>query len=178
MTKEEKSNIVEELAQKFADNSFFYIADASGLTVAQINKFRGVCYDNGVEYKVFKNTLIQKALNNLGGDYSAFEEAGVLKGMSGIMFSKEVSNAPAKIIEEYRKKSGSTSPILKAASIDSDLFIGDDQLSMLSSLKSKDELIGEVIGLLQSPAKNVISALMSGGAKIAGVLKTLEERGN
>ena len=177
MNREEKAAIIEDLYQKFTDNSHFYITDASGMTVAETNALRRLCFEKGVEYRVFKNTLIQKALEKMDADYSSFDDA-VLKGFSGIMFVAESANVPAKVIKEFRKKSGSESPVLKGASIDTDLFIGDEYVDTLSKLKSKAELIGEVIGLLQSPAKNVISGLQSGGGKLAGILQTLSEREN
>ena len=175
MTREEKATIVEELAEKLSNNAHFYFADASGLSVGAINKFRGLCFKRGVEYKVYKNTLIKKALEKIDGDLENLGD--VLKGTSGILFSAESSSAPAKIIKEFRKtdKDG-TKPVLKGASIDSDLFIGNEHLTMLSNLKSKPELIGEIIGLLQSPAKNVISALQSGSHTLSGLVKTLSER--
>jgi large subunit ribosomal protein L10 len=174
MTKEEKGHIIDELAQKFAENNFFYITDASGLTVEHVNKFRKLCYAKGVEYKVVKNSLIKKALEASKTDYSPFN-AKVLKGFSGILFSKESANGPAKLLKEFRKD-GLEKPLFKGASIDSALFIGEDNLDVLANLKSKNELIGEIIGLLQSPAKNVIGALQSGGHKLSGIVKTLSER--
>ena len=177
MNREEKAAIIDDLYQKFTDNSHFYITDASGMTVAETNALRRLCFEKGIEYKVFKNTLIQKALEKMDTDYSSFDGT-VLKGFSGIMFVTESANVPAKVIKEFRKKSGGESPVLKGASIDTDLFIGDEHVDTLSKLKSKAELIGEVIGLLQSPAKNVISALQSGGGKLAGILQTLSEREN
>lgn len=174
MTREEKEVIIEELKGKFAENMHFYITDASGLTVAQVNAFRRLCFKSGIEYRVYKNTLIQKALEQQEGtDFSPMFQ--VLKGFSGVMFSKEAGNTPAKVLKEYQKKLAGK-PALKAASIASDLFIGADNLNMLSELKSKNELIGDVIALLQSPAKNVISALQSGKHTVAGLVKTLEER--
>lgn len=176
MTRDEKVQIIEKLSQKFAENAHFYIADASGLTVEQINAFRRLCYKSGVEYGVYKNTLIRKALEKQeGADYTAL--FGVLKGFSGVIFSKEAANLPARVLKEYHKKLDGK-PALKAASIESDVFIGAENLTMLSELKSRDELIGDVIALLQSPAKNVISALLSGQHKVAGIVKALEERGN
>ena len=177
MTREEKAVVIEELVQKFSDNSHFYITDASGMSVADTNALRRLCFEKGIEYRVFKNTLIQKALERMDSDYTPFNDA-VLKGFSGIMFSAENANAPAKLIKEFRKKSGGESPMLKGASIDTDLFIGEENLNTLSELKSKAELIGEIIGLLQSPAKNVISGLQGAGGKLAGILKTLSERDN
>lgn len=173
MTKEDKAKIIEELSAKLANSQFFYITDASGLSVDNINKFRKLCYSKGIEYKVVKNSLIKKALSSLQTDYSPFD-AGVLKGFSGILFS-DTGNAPAKMLREFYK-SGVDKPALKGASIDSALYIGVDQLDALVNLKSKNELIGEIIGLLQSPAKNVIAALQSGGQKLSGIVKTLSER--
>ncbi len=174
MTREEKAQIIDELSTKFAENSHFYITDASGFTVEQVNAFRRLCYKSGIEYRVYKNTLIQKALEKQeGADFTPLFDT--LKGFSGVIFSKEVGNTPAKVIQEFRKKLEGR-PVLKAASINTDLFIGDDQLQTLSDLKSKNELIGEVISLLQSPAKNVLSALLSGKNTVAGLVKALEER--
>lgn len=175
MTKEEKGVLIEELAEKLRSTGNFYIADTGGLTVKQINEFRGLCYKRGIEYKVVKNTLIRKALEKLDTDYAPFDV--ILKGSSGIMFSPEVSNVPAKIIQEYRKKDKNlTKPAFKAASIDTDLFVGEEKLDILISLKSKEELVADVIALLQSPAKNVVSALQSGKHKLAGIIKTLSEK--
>ena len=176
MTREEKAQIIDELSQKFAENAHFYIADASGLTVEQINAFRRMCFKSGVEYGVYKNTLIRKALEKQDGtDFSPLFD--VLKGFSGILFSKETGKTPAQLIKEYQTKVDGK-PALKAASIDADLFVGAEHLTMLSELKSKNELIGDIISLLQSPAKNVISALSSGKHTLAGLVKALEERGN
>lgn len=159
MTREEKAQIIEGLSQKFADNAHFYVTDASGFTVEQINNFRRMCFKSGIEYKVYKNTLIQKALERQEGvDYSPIFP--VLSGFSGIMFSKETGNAPAKVLREFRKKMEGK-PVLKAASIKTELYIGDDNLNRLADLKSKNELIGEIISMLQAPARNIISALQN-----------------
>lgn len=174
MTREEKAQLISDLTAKFKETDHFYITDTSGLTVAEVNKFREMCFKNGVEYRLVKNTLIKKALDNMEGDYSPLHE--VLKGTSGIMFVNETANAPAKIIKDYKKNDPQERPTFKAASIDTDLFIGEDQLGALASLKSKQELIGEVITLLQSPAKNVLSLLQSGEQKLAGIVKTLSEK--
>jgi large subunit ribosomal protein L10 len=175
MTREEKAKIIDELSDKFANNSHFYITDASGFTVAQVNNFRRLCFKSGVEYRVYKNTLIQKALERQkNADFSPM--FGTLKGFSGVIFSKESGNTPAKVIKEFRTKMEGK-PVLKAASINSDLFIGDDNLKMLVELKSKNELIGDVLAALQAPAKNVISALLSSKNTVAGLVKALEERG-
>jgi large subunit ribosomal protein L10 len=176
MTREEKGQIIEELAKKFAENAHFYITDATGFTVAQVNNFRRLCFKSGVEYRVYKNTLIQKALERQEGtDFSPLFKT--LHGFSGVIFSKEVGNAPAKVIEQFRVKMPGK-PILKGASIETALFVGDENLKTLAELKSKNELIGDVIALLQSPAKNVISALQSGKHTVAGLVKALEERAN
>ena len=172
MRKEQKTQAIEELTEKFSNAPFFYVTDSSALTVEQVNNLRGKCYEKGVEMKVVKNTLTKKALESIeGADYSGLYDA--LKGPTALMFSS-TANVPAKIIEEFRKKHDK--PVLKAAYIDSSIYIGDDQVKALASLKSKEELIGEVILLLQSPAKNVISALSSGGGKLAGLVKALQER--
>ncbi|MDW3193600.1 MAG: 50S ribosomal protein L10 [Cytophagales bacterium] len=174
MTREEKAQIIAELTDKLNENSHFYITDTSGLTVAEVNKFRGMCFKEGVEYRIVKNTLIQKALENLEADYT--EMYDVLKGTSGIMFSVENGKAPAKIIKDFKKGDPEQRPAFKAASIDTDIFLGEDQLEALTKIKSKQELIGDVLTLLQSPAKNVIAALQSGEQKIAGIVKTLSEK--
>jgi len=172
MRKEQKTQAIEELTEKFSNAPFFYVTDSSALTVEQVNVLRGKCFENGVEMKVVKNTLTKKALESIEGtDYSELYDS--LKGPTALMFSS-TANVPAKIIEEFRKSHDK--PVLKAAYIDSSVYIGDDQVKALASLKSKEELIGEVILLLQSPAKNVISALSSGGNKLAGIVKTLQER--
>lgn len=175
MTREDKGKIIDELTEKFSNTNFFYITDASGFSVAEVNAFRKACYDKGVEYKVVKNTLIKKALERLDADFSPFYD-DVLKGFSGILFTNEANNLPARVIKDFRKKGGYDKPLLKGASIDTELYIGEGNLDMLSSLKSKEELIGEIIGLLKSPANNVVNALLSGRNKLAGIVKTLSER--
>jgi large subunit ribosomal protein L10 len=150
----------------------FYITDTSDLTVAKINDIRRKCFDSDIKMQVAKNSLIKKAMEAAGGDYTEIYD--VLKGSSSILFSKSAT-APAKLIKQLRK--GGDKPILKAAYIDSAIFIGDNQIDALTKLKSKEQLIGEIIGLLQSPAKNVVSALQSGGNTLAGLVKTLQERG-
>lgn len=174
MTRDEKAQIIDDLSVKFSEHAHFYVTDASGLSVEQINAFRRLCFNAGVEYRVYKNTLIRKALEK-NGNKNVDEIAKTLHGFSGVIFSKEASNAPAKVIKEYRKKVDGK-PGFKAASIDSDVFIGEENLNVLSDLKSKNELIGEIISLLQSPAKNVLSALLSGKQTVAGLVKALEER--
>jgi len=173
MTREEKGQVIDELAEKFSQHNHFYVTDASGFTVAQINAFRRICFRQGVEYRVYKNTMIRKALEKQSGNFEPMFK--VLHGFSGVIFSKESGNAPAKAIKEYRIKNQGK-PAFKAASIQSDLFFGEESLPVLTDLKSKNELIGEVIAALQSPAKNVLSALLSSKQTVAGLVKTLEER--
>ncbi|MFC7525161.1 50S ribosomal protein L10 [Parapedobacter sp. GCM10030251] len=172
MKREEKQEIVKALAEQIKSYGNFYITDTADLTVAKINGIRRKCFDSGIAIQVVKNTLIRKALEEAGVDSQ--ELLGVLKGSSTMLFS-ETGNAPAKLIKELRKDSDK--PVLKGAYIDTAVFIGDSQVDALSKLKSKNELIGDIIGLLQSPAKNVVSALQSGGNTLAGLVKTLQERG-
>jgi large subunit ribosomal protein L10 len=172
MRKEEKQEIVKALAEQIKSYGNFYITDTSDLTVASINGIRRKCFESGITVQVAKNTLIRKALEEAGVDSP--ELVGVLKGSSTLMFST-VGNAPAKLIKDLRKTSDK--PVLKGAYIDASAFVGDNQLDALVSLKSKEELVGDIIALLQSPAKNVISGLKSGGSTIAGLVKTLQERG-
>ncbi|MXV17857.1 50S ribosomal protein L10 [Hufsiella ginkgonis] len=173
MNREEKQEIVQALTDQINEYGNFYITDTSNLTVAKINAIRRKCFENGITIQVAKNKLLIKAMEAAGGEYSGVY--GELKGSSTIMFSSS-ANAPAKLIKELRKGK-ETKPALKVAFIDSSIFIGDSQIDALVNLKSKEQLIGEIIGLLQSPAKNVISALQSGGNTIAGLVKTLQERG-
>ncbi|MBX7108173.1 MAG: 50S ribosomal protein L10 [Chitinophagales bacterium] len=171
MDKATKKVAIAELTERFSKATNFYLADASNLNVEQINKLRRICFKQGVEFKVAKNTLIRKALESIGTGYDGLFDA--LHGPTSVMFS-ETGSIPAKVIKEFRKTGDK--PVLKAAFIDSAIYIGDNNLDELSKLKTKHELIGEIIGLLQSPAKNVIGALQSGGQKLSGILKTLEDR--
>lgn len=171
MTREQKAKEVEMLVEKFSSTPTFYIADSSALTVEEVNNLRGECFKEGVELKVAKNTLVKRALDEVEGDFEELYET--LSGPTSIFFS-EVANKPAKVIKNFRKKS--EKPILKGAFIESSIYIGDDKVEELSNLKSKEELIGEIISLLQSPAKNVISALQSSGQTLSGLIKTLGER--
>lgn len=174
MTKADKATAIAELKEKFSGSKFFYLTDASTLTVQQVNKLRGLFFEKGVEMKVVKNTLVKKALENEPEEKGYAKVFDALKGPTALLFT-DVANVPARIIEDFRKTH--ERPLLKAAYIDSDVYIGDDQLKALASLKSKEELLGEIIGLLQSPAQNVIRALQSGANTISGLLKTLEARG-
>jgi large subunit ribosomal protein L10 len=172
MNRAQKKEVIDGLTVKFNESSAFYITDASGMSVAAINDLRRVCHKKGIELKVAKNTLIEKAFDVCDTDFEAVKQ--LLKGPTAIMFS-ETGNLPAKVIKEFRGKDG-LKPVLKGAYIDASVFVGDDKLESLISLKSRDEVIGDVILLLQSPIKNVISALNSGGQTIAGLVKALEER--
>jgi len=172
MNKEEKHELVLALTEQIKEFGNFYITDTSDLTVAKVNDIRRKCFESDITMQVAKNSLIKKAMEAAGGDFSPIYD--VLKGSSSVLFSKSAT-APAKLIKKLRK--AGDKPLLKAAYIDSAIFIGDNQLDTLTKLKSKEQLIGEIIGLLQSPAKNVISALQSGGNILAGVVKTLQERG-
>jgi large subunit ribosomal protein L10 len=171
MNREQKAEIVATLTQKLNECNFIYLTDVSTLDAQKTNQLRREFFKGGIEMEVAKNTLIEKAIEQSDKNFGNLVD--VLKGNTALLFSTD-SKTPAKIIKDFRKKD--TKPALKGAYIDSDIFIGDDQLESLIALKSKNELIGEVIGLLQSPAQNVISALKSGGGNIAGIVKTLSER--
>jgi len=173
MNKDQKNEVIEVLKEKFNQYNNFYIANTEALTVAQITKLRRICFDKKVEMKVAKNTLIRKALESIDEKrYEGVYES--LNGVTALLFS-ENAKEPALIISSFRKDTNTEKPVLKAAYIDSDVFVGNDQLETLKTLKSKQDLIGEIIGLLQSPAKNVISGLNAGG-KLASLVKALEER--
>jgi large subunit ribosomal protein L10 len=174
MTKEQKNEVIGALKEKFSQYNNFYITNTESLSVDQIGKLRRICFNKNVEMKVAKNTLIKKALESLDADRfnGVFES---LNGVTALMFS-ENPKEPALILSDFRRDSKGELPTLKAAFIDGDVFAGDDQLTALTTLKSKNDLIGEIIGLLQSPAKNVISALNAGN-KLAALVKALEERG-
>jgi len=174
MTRTEKTQFIEDLSIKLKDSEYFYVTDSSALTVEQVNILRRQLFEQGIEMKVVKNTLMRKALDKLPEEKNVSGLYDSLKGPTSILFT-EVANAPAKILKEFRKTHDK--PVLKAAYIDSDVFIGDDQIGLLSELKSKEDLLGDVIALLQSPAKNVLAALQSGAQTLAGLVKALEERG-
>lgn len=158
MTKEQKSEVIELLKGKFSQYNNFYITDTESLTVAQVVKLRRACFNKQVEMKVAKNTLIRKALESLDAErYAGMYDS--LHKVTALMFS-ENPKEPALIISSFRKESKGEMPVLKAAFINGDIYMGNDQLVALTKIKSKNELIGEVIGLLQSPAKRVIAALL------------------
>ena len=171
MTREEKLNVIEDLTAQLAENSTIYLADISGLDATTTSNLRRACFKANIKLAVVKNTLLAKAMEASDKDFGELPE--VLKGSTSLMFS-EAGNGPAKLIKTFRKKSDK--PLLKGAFVEEAIFVGDDKLDALVSIKSREEMIGEIIGLLQSPAKNVISGLKSGGGKLAGILKTLSER--
>ncbi len=171
MTREEKATVIEDLTAQLAENANIYLADISGLDATTTSDLRRACFKANIKLAVVKNTLLAKAME--ASDKEFGELPNVLKGNTSLMFS-ETGNGPAKLIKNFRKKSDK--PLLKGAFVEEAIFIGDENLEALVSIKSKEELIGDVIGLLQSPAKNVISGLKSGGGKLAGILKTLSER--
>lgn len=171
MTREEKSLVIEELTAQLADNTNIYLTDISGLDAATTSNLRRACFKSNIRLAVVKNTLLEKAMEASDKDFGDLPTT--LKGNTSVMYS-ETGNAPAKVIKAFRKKS--EKPLLKGAFIEESIYIGDEQLDALVDIKSREELLGEIIGLLQSPAKNVISALQSGGGKIAGILKTLSEK--
>ena len=171
MTREEKSQVIQDLTAKLADTNTIYLADISGLDALTTSNLRRACFKADVKLAVVKNTLLSKAMEASDKDFG--ELPNVLKGNTSIM-TAEASNAPAKVIKEFRKKSDK--PLLKGAFVEESIYVGDDQLDTLVNIKSKEELIGDIITLLQSPAKNVISALQSSGQKLSGILTTLSEK--
>ena len=172
MTREEKSRVIEDLTGKLADNHIIYLADISGLNALDTSNLRRACFKANVKLAVVKNSLLAKAMERSDKDFG--DLPSTLKGNTSLMIS-ETGNAPAKVIKEFRK-ANKEKPILKGAYVEEAVYVGDDQLENLVNIKSKEELIGDIITLLQSPAKNVISALQSGGGKIHGILQTLSEK--
>jgi large subunit ribosomal protein L10 len=170
MTREEKSKVIERLTTELAENTNIYMTDVSGLDASETSNLRRACFKANIKLSVVKNTLLSKAMETSEKDFGNLDE--VLVGNTALMYS-EVGNSPAKLIKQLRKKS--ERPLLKGASIEDAIYVGDDQVEFLANIKSREELIGDVITLLQSPAKNVISALQSSGSTISGVLKTLSE---
>ena len=171
MTRAEKEEIIKSLQERLNNNSVFYLADISDLDAESSSKLRRLAHKREVSLNVVKNTLLRKALEAAEGSYEEFYD--LLKGNTSIMFS-EVGNAPAKLIEEFRKSNDR--PILKGAYIEEAIYIGDDKVKALTEIKSKEEVIADIIAILQSPAKNVVSALQSGGNTISGLVKALGER--
>lgn len=172
MTKEQKQSMIDELSDSLDNNSVIYVTDISELDAAATSALRRQCFAKNIKLSVVKNSLLKKAMDNVQGkDFKELYD--VLPGPTAIMLS-EVGNEPARVIKDFRKKNDK--PLLKGAFVEESIYVGDDQLGALVDIKSKDELIGEIIGLLQSPAKNVISALNSGKSTIAGLVKTLSEK--
>ncbi len=172
MTREEKSQVIQDLTAQLADTNTIYLADISGLDAITTSNLRRACFKANVKLAVVKNTLLEKAMEASDKDFG--ELPTVLSGNTSMMIA-EAANAPAKVIKEFRKKSQDR-PLLKGAFVEEAVYIGDDQLDALVNIKSREELIGDIITLLQSPAKNVVSALQSGGSKLSGILKTLSEK--
>ena len=173
MRKEEKGNIIDGLVEEINSYPHFYITDSSGLNAANTSALRRLCFERQIKLVVTKNTLLKKALERSNGDYEGLY--GSLKTSTAVMFSTE-GNAPAKLIKEFRKKNKLERPALKAAYVEETVYVGAEMLDALVAVKTKNELIGDVVALLQSPAKNVISALQSGKHLLAGLVKTLQER--
>jgi len=172
MKKEEKQLMIDELIKSLDENNIIYITDISNLDATATSALRRQCFAKNIKLSVVKNTLLKKAMENVQGkDFTELYD--ILPGPTAIMLS-DVWNLPAKLIKDFRKKNDK--PVLKGAFVEESIYIGDDQLNSLVEIKSKEELLGEVIGLLQSPAKNVISALSSSKGKIAGIVKTLSEK--
>ena len=171
MTREEKSLEIKEILEVLKSNQNIYLTDISGLNALETSNLRRMCFKAGVKLSVVKNTLLEKAMNDSDKDFGSLMDT--LKGNTSVMIA-EVSSAPAKLIKNFRKKSDK--PILKGAMIEEDIYIGDDQVEMLFAIKSKEELVGDIILLLQSPAKNVISALTSSSGKLSGILQTLTNK--
>ncbi len=171
MRREEKDSIVEGLKEKIDRASHFYLADISNLNAADTSSLRRKCFEQDIQLVVVKNTLLRKALEKSEGKFEELYD--ILKNSTSIMFC-ETGNVPAKVIKDFRKERDR--PVLKAAYVEESIYLGDEQLELLSSLKSKDELIGDVLGLLRSPMTNLLSALQSGGSKLTGLLSTLSEK--
>ena len=173
MKKEEKGQIIESLVEEINSYPHLYITDASGLNAANTSALRRLCFEKGIKLVVTKNTLLKKALERADGNYE--ELYGALKTPTAVMFSVEGST-PAKLIKEFRKKNKLERPSLKAAFVEESVYVGAELLDTLVAIKSKNELIADVVALLQSPAKNVVSALQSGKHLLAGLVKTLSEK--
>ena len=171
MTREEKKQVIEDLTSELSEVKNFYLTDIAGLNSSEPSSLRRLCFKSNVKLSVVKNTLLAKAMEASERDFGDLKD--ILKGNTSLMFS-EVGNMPAKIIKDFRKKS--EKPFLKGAFVEESIYIGDDQISTLVSLKSKEEVIGEIIGLLQSPVKNIISSLKSGDGKLSAILKTLSNQ--
>ncbi|MDR2475680.1 MAG: 50S ribosomal protein L10 [Bacteroidales bacterium] len=173
MKMEDKNVIIEQIAAALKEYAHFYLTDTATLNAEKTSALRKACFNENIKLMVVKNTLLKKALESLTGDFSPLY-GSALKGSTSIMFSN-TGNTPAKLIKNFGSKNNDI-PAFKAAYVEESFYVGKDYLETLVSLKGKNELIGDVIALLQSPAKNVISALQSGGNTIHGILKTLSEK--
>lgn len=171
MTKQEKAQVIEDLTTTLSEAKNLYLADIAGLNASETSALRRACFKADIKLAVVKNTLLSKAMEASEKEFGELQD--VLKGNTSMMIS-EAGNAPAKVIKDFRKKS--EKPILKGAFIEEAIYIGDEMVDALVAIKSKEELIGDIIMLLQSPTKNVVSSLQSGGGKLSGILKTLSER--
>lgn len=172
MKKEDKGLIIEKIAETLKEYSGFYLVETAGLNAEKTSALRRACFKSDIKLMVVKNTLLHKALEQTVGDFS--EIYGALKGSTSVMFTN-VGNAPAKLLKDFKQKDD-VLPRLKAAYVEETVYVGEDQLDALASIKSKNELIADVVALLQSPAKNVVSALTSGGSKLHGILETLSKK--
>ncbi len=173
MRKEEKNKIIEGLAKQLEETPHFYLTNASGLNAADTSALRRLCFNNGVKLVVVKNTLLSKAFDRIGKDVEELKLA--LKEPTAVMFT-EVGNAPAKLIKDFRKKNNSEKPILKAAYVEESVYLGNEQLETLVTIKSKDELIADLIALVKSPMTTLMSQLKSGNDLLAGLTKALSEK--
>jgi large subunit ribosomal protein L10 len=173
MRREEKDVIIEDLTQRLNEAKHFYLTDISALNAEETSKLRRRCFEKEINLLVVKNTLLRKAMEKAEGDFDDLYD--VLKDSTSIMFC-ETGSIPAKLIKEFRKTK--EKPVLKGAFVEESIYIGDDQLDALSNIKNKEELLGDLLMLLQSPARNLVSALASSGSKLAGALKTLSEKEN
>jgi large subunit ribosomal protein L10 len=171
MNKKEKNDLIDVLNNMLEENKNFYLADISGLTAEQSSSLRRLCYKQNVSIKVVKNTLLKKAFDRNSTNFDQLDD--ILKGNTSLMFA-DSAKAPANVIKDFRKKA--EKPILKAAHIEEEFYIGDDNLSMLANLKSRNELIADIIMLLQSPAKNVVASLQSSSSKLSGIVKALSDK--
>lgn len=172
MTRQEKNQLIDSLAEQLSNSSTIYIADISDLDSENTTKLRALCFKSKVHLQVVKNTLLKKAMDKTEKDFSGLYET--LSGSTSMMIA-DTGNAPARLIKEFRK-GGSEKPIFKGAFIQEMIYLGEDQLDTLVTLKSKDELIADLVALLQSPVRNVMSALQSGGNTLTGVLQTLSDK--
>jgi large subunit ribosomal protein L10 len=173
MKKVDKTQLIDTLVEQLKESEIFYLTDISGLDAVQTSALRRFCFSKGVKLTVVKNTLLKKAMEKVEKDFDDLYD--ILKGNTALMFT-DTGNVPARLIKDFTKKHKTPKPTLKGAYVEEMCYVGEENLEFLSNIKSKNELIGELIGLLQSPAKNVVSALQSGGGTIAGLIKTLSER--